>query len=102
WRRVAGRGALSGSQSAVLREVARWREEEASRRDLPRSWVVKDPTLVEIARRAPASVAELKKIRGLGAKLADRAGDRLLEAVRRVRAPPPVGVAARACRPGGP
>ncbi len=53
YKRVTGRGTLSGRQTAVLREVARWREEEAARRNLPRGWIVKDPTLVEIARRSP-------------------------------------------------
>ncbi len=46
WRRVAGRGTLSPKQVAILREVARWREQAASHRDIPRGWLVKDPTLV--------------------------------------------------------
>jgi ribonuclease D len=83
WRRVAGRGHLSPRQLGVLREVARWREQEAARRDLPRGWLLKDPTLVEIARRAPATVAVLKSIRGLNPKEADRSGRELLAAVER-------------------
>lgn len=83
YKRVGGRGSLSGKQLTVLREVARWRESEAQRRDLPRGWVVKDPTLVEIARRAPTSRGSLTKIRGLNAREAERFGDDILEAVRR-------------------
>lgn len=90
WRRVAGRGSLSGRQTAALREVARWREEAASRRDLPRGWVVKDPTLVEIARRSPSSVEGLKKIRGLNAREAEKSGRDILAALERGRSAPPV------------
>ena len=90
WRRVAGRGSLSGRQTAVLREVARWREETASRRDLPRGWIVKDPTLVEIARRSPSSIEALKKIRGINTKEAERSGRDILQALERGRNAPPV------------
>ena len=39
----------------MLASVAAWREREAQRRDRPASWVVPDRTLVEIARRRPAT-----------------------------------------------
>jgi ribonuclease D len=81
WRRVGGRGGLPASRLAVLREVARWREETAMRRDLPRGWVLKDPTLIEIARRAPRDLAGLKAIRGMPAAEATRSGPQLLAAV---------------------
>ena len=81
WRRVSGRGALSGRQTAVLREVAGWRERAAATRDLPRNWIIKDPSLIEIARRQPQSVAALKAIRGVNAKEAERSGRALLDAV---------------------
>lgn len=90
WERVGGRGTLSSRQTAVLRELARWREETAARRDVPRGWVVKDPTLIEIARRMPGSVGELKSIRGLNAKEAERSGRHLIGAVEKGKAAPPV------------
>lgn len=83
YRRVTGRGTLSGRQVAVLREVARWREQEAARRDVPRGWIVKDPTLVEIARRGPETVAALKQVRGMNPKIADRSGRDIIECVKR-------------------
>ena len=81
WQRVPGRGTLSARQLAILKELAAWREETAARRDLPRGWVVKDPTLVEIARRRPKTVQELKAIRGFNAREADRSARAILEAV---------------------
>ena len=81
WRRVAGRGTLSPRQTAVLVEVAAWRERSAARRDLPRGWVIKDPTLVEIARRRPKTVRELEGIRGLSGREVERSGRAILEAV---------------------
>ena len=83
WLRVKGRGTLSGKQLAILREIAAWREEEASRRDIPRGWVVKDPTLIELARRAPSSQGALKNIRGLNPKEAERSGRDIMAAVER-------------------
>lgn len=85
WLRVKGRGTLSGRQLAVLREIAAWREEEASRRDIPRGWVVKDPTLIELARRSPTSAAALRDIRGLNGKEAERSAKGILAAVERGR-----------------
>ena len=84
--RVGGRGTLSGKQLGVLRELARWREETAQRRDVPRGWVIKDQTLIELARRGPGSMSDLKDIRGLNAKEAERSGRAILEAVKAGRA----------------
>ena len=88
WRRVAGRGSLSANRLGVLREAAAWRERSASRRDLPRGWVVKDPTLVEIARRAPKDLRGLEAIRGLSPKEAERSQKALLEAIAKGRSNP--------------
>lgn len=88
WRRVSGRGSLSSKQLGVLKEIAKWREEQAAARDIPRGWVVKDQTLIEIARRRPTSIAALKSLRGFPAKEADRSGRAILEAVERGLATP--------------
>lgn len=83
WRRVSGRGTLKPKQMTVLREVAAWREEQAARRDIPRGWVIKDATLVEVARRSPRSIEDLKNVRGLNAKEIERSGRQVLDAVRK-------------------
>jgi ribonuclease D len=89
WRRVSGRGRLRGEQVSALAAAAAWREREARRRDLPASWLIKDATLIEIARRRPRTPRDAESIRGLqlrkGAQL-----DGLLAAVAGA-GPPPSG-----------
>jgi ribonuclease D len=85
WRRVSGKGGLSSRQLGVLKELAHWREKTAARRDLPRGWVVKDATLVEIARRQPKSVNQMGSIRGLNRKEAERSGPEIIGAIERGR-----------------
>ncbi len=90
WRKVQRRGRLSPQAQAVLIDVAAWREQSARRRDQPSSWIMKDPTLVEIARAAPRTMGDLQQIRGIGKGLGERDGGDLLEAVARglERTPP--------------
>lgn len=90
WRRVSGRGNLSGRQAALLRELAEWREAVAARRDIPRGWVVKDQTLIDIARRGPSQVSELKTLRGIAPKEAERSGKEIIAAVERGKEAPPM------------
>jgi ribonuclease D len=90
WRRISGRGSLSGKQTSVLVEIARWREEAAMQRDIPRGWVLKDQILIELARRSPSSVQALKGIRGMAAREADKSGSAILAAIERGREAPPV------------
>jgi len=74
---------------AVLRELGRWREEQAVRRDLPRRWVVKDEPLLEIAQQLPKDAKALERVRGLSAKMAHgRDGAALLACVTRALALP--------------
>lgn len=82
WRKVARRGKLAGRDLAVLREVAAWRERTARARDLPTSWVAKDPTLVEVARRAPTREEDLRKIRGVDQGIKRSDAEALLVAVQ--------------------
>jgi ribonuclease D len=48
---------------AVLMELAEWREIEAQTKDVPRSRVLKDDTLVDVATSAPTTVEALGRLR---------------------------------------
>jgi ribonuclease D len=90
WRKVSGRGSLSPRQLTILSEVARWREETASERNVPRGWLVKDPSLIEIARRAPTTPGELKGIRGFNPREAERSARDIIAAVETGRQARPI------------
>jgi ribonuclease D len=69
---------------AVLMEVAKWREEEAQRRNVPRGRILRDETLLDLAVHAPSTVDELKHIRGVGEDIArGKLGVAIMAAVER-------------------
>lgn len=73
----------------VLRELAKWREETAMARDLPRNWVVRDESLAEIAQHFPKDAAALARVRGLKESVAKGAyGKAILDAQERALSSP--------------
>lgn len=67
---------------AVLREIAAWRERRAQEKDLPKSWVMRDETLADMAAQMPKDVKHLKKIRNMPSDLAEsRHGKMLLDLI---------------------
>ena len=71
-------------------ELAAWRERTAAAEDRPVGSVVRDPTLVELAKRAPTSAKELGQIRGAGPDVIRRRARDILAALERGRAAPPI------------
>ncbi|MCP4850599.1 MAG: ribonuclease D [Actinomycetia bacterium] len=65
WRRIKEARQLRGQARDVVRSVAAWRERRAADMDQPVRHVVPDLGVVAVAQRAPRSVEELRKIRGL-------------------------------------
>jgi ribonuclease D len=62
WRRVGGR-MRKPRDLAVLLEAAAWREREAQAKNVPRSRVIKDEALTEVALQAPDTPEKLANIR---------------------------------------
>ncbi len=79
--RLKGAQRLSAQELAVARALCSWRERGAREQDLPRNWVLKDSTIVALARRKPQAVAELEGIKDLQASTVRKQGRRLLELV---------------------
>ena len=64
WERLKTR-VRKPRELAVLMEVAAWREQEAQSRDVPRSRVLKDDAVGDIAIQAPTSLERLANLRSL-------------------------------------
>ena len=66
----------------LLRAAARWREQQAMRRDLPRQRVLKDDFVVQVASMKPKSVEDLLELRGIQGQLSRDAMASLVEALQ--------------------
>ena len=83
WRRLKMR-VRRPREIAVLIELAAWREREARSRDVPRSRVLKDDAIYEIATQAPKSPEAMAQLRAFPKGLErSRTGAEILEAVVR-------------------
>ena len=84
YRRTKGAKTLDRAGLAVLRELCVWRDAMARKRDKPLFRVLRDETLVALAKTPPASLADLRKVSGFpDYLLRSPSGHDLLEAVRR-------------------
>jgi ribonuclease D len=90
WRRLPRANGLDARSRAVARELAAWRERTAERENRPVGAVLRDPTVVELAKRTPASRKELAEIRGVNPDVVRRRGDDVIAAIQRGRAAEPV------------
>ncbi len=83
WERLRNR-ARKTRDLAVLMEVAAWRETEAQSRDVPRSRVLKDDVLLEVAQAAPRSPDALANLRAFPRGMErSRAGADIVSAIER-------------------
>ena len=81
-RRPAGPAAdLEPADQALLDSLKAWRLQQARASEVPAYVVFNDSTLVEVARRRPASTAQLLDVPGIGAVKAQRFGEQLLRLV---------------------
>lgn len=88
WRRVSGVGALSGRQLAVLREIWNWRERRARTIDKPVKWVIRDDLMIELAKRQPTTIEEMKQTRGMGSVANARWAGEIIGAITAGKAAP--------------
>lgn len=80
-QRLKGARNFRGRQRAAAERLAVWREAEAARRNRPRQWILRDNVLLDIARQLPGTIAALRHVDDLPAKLVSRAGEDLLAIV---------------------
>ena len=88
WRRLKLRS-NNRKLLALAQALAAWRETTAQQRDLPRSRVLRDESLLEIAAHTPRNVDDLARSRGLGKGFAEgKFGTEILAVIECVMATP--------------
>ncbi|RUO28912.1 ribonuclease D [Aliidiomarina sedimenti] len=82
WREIGNAWQTSPQQRAVLQALAAWRLNTARRKDKPVGFIVKDATLIEIARKEAQSMAQLAAIDSMHPQAVRRWGDEIIAAVK--------------------
>lgn len=65
WQRVSGSSGLKPRQLEIVRQLWRWREEQARTRDRLPKRVMRDDLIVELAKRGSPDARKIRSIRGL-------------------------------------
>jgi ribonuclease D len=82
WQRLRGLQQLPPRPRARAKAIAVWREQAARDRDLPRSWILPDAAIFDLAQADPTSVAALKSLRSLPPNFNEGFALALLECLR--------------------
>ncbi len=80
WQRVKGVRRLSRREQAVLRAGFAWRDAIAERTDIPAFKIVTTETLMDLSARHPATLEELRAIKGLSPRV-QRESSSLLDTI---------------------
>jgi ribonuclease D len=83
--RVRGSGSLTSQQRDILRALGAWREVKARRRNLPRGFVLSDDALVALTKRPPSKPEDIRQMKGLSERNAERNRQVIFEAIERGR-----------------
>jgi len=78
---IRGAWQLDARQLNILKHLAQWREHRARKRDKPRNWIVKDKSLLDIARLTPATLEELGTIDEINANFLHHEGGEILSLI---------------------
>ncbi|WP_022727413.1 ribonuclease D [Fodinicurvata sediminis] len=81
WQRLKSRS-RDRRYLAVMRALATWREKEAQSRDVPRSRILKDEQIYDLASNRPTAIDGLARARGISADMAKgRIGREILKII---------------------
>jgi ribonuclease D len=83
WRKVSGIGSMSLRSLAIVRELWRWRQAEAERRDAPPRRVLRDDLIVELAKRKSDQPEKIRAIRGIQQSVNRQLIDQLAACIRK-------------------
>ena len=85
WQRLKMLSRLNPAQQQTAIALARWREERAQTKDLPREWILGKHPLSLMAKAQPRSLGQLKSIEGLSEKLIQRFGRQFLGVIEQAQ-----------------
>jgi ribonuclease D len=82
WWKVAGAAEISPSEAAILQALCDFREEQASRRNLPPFKILSNDVLLYLSKEPPADMADLSSVVGLTPMLIQRYGSAIMNTIK--------------------
>lgn len=90
WHKIKGKNKLTGKQLSIIQALAEWREKTAQQEDRPKSWLLRDELLFDIAKLQPETVTELTNVRGINERTLNRYGKQLCQLINAAKNRPPI------------
>ena len=66
----------------ILKYLAKWREIECKKRNIPRNKLIKDELLVTLSHLKPKDIFSIKKMRGIPKNLSNNDLNKILETIK--------------------
>jgi len=92
WFKIKGKNKLTGRQLSIIQALAEWREKTAQSENRPKSWLLRDELLFDLAKLQPETILELANVRGINERAVNRYGKVLCQLIidAKNRAPLPL------------
>ncbi|MFA6052509.1 MAG: ribonuclease D [Methylobacter sp.] len=90
WLKIKGKNKLTGKQLSIVQALAEWREKTAQSEDRPKSWLLRDEILFDMAKLQPETVSELANVRGINERAVSRYGQELCQLITAAKNRPPI------------
>lgn len=90
WLKIRGKNKLTGKQLSIVQSLAEWRERTAQKEDKPRSWLLRDDMLFELAKQQPATVEEMMKVHNINERMVNKHGKVLCQLINEAKQKPPI------------
>ena len=90
WFKIRNKNKLTGKQLSIIQALAQWREKTAQAEDRPKSWLLRDELLFDLAKLQPETVVELADVRGMNERAVNRYGKELCQLITTAKNRPPI------------
>lgn len=90
WLKIRGKNKLTGRQLSIVQALSKWREATAQAEDRPRSWLLRDDLLLELAKLQPGNIDELLAVRNINERTVHRYGKTICQLINEAKQRPPI------------
>lgn len=92
WYKIKGTNKLTGKQLSIVQSLAEWRENAAQHENRPKSWLLRDEMIFDLAKLQPETVNDMAQVRSLNERTVNRYGAALCQLISAAKNRPPVSL----------